>query len=459
MRNFVLIAFIFLLQSNCHHAFVATSTARRISNAFYQGKTSSLTHHVPRKPSSSLFSESGRGGSSNKSGDDNFLLASLKKRAEELETQNEALLKRWKDAKCVSKARIVIDDWVRRISLGKWPYIAIGSASGSIYLADCNNCEVIAEVKDIHSPTGGDEEALRYLYGAYDGGGTLAIAMRGDIVVSAGREGGAKVFRVVTTEEDEKNPTKKKFVSVGEIPSLKGALVTSLYLDNEDKLWVGCYDGTLHRFDFDSEASQKPMMLRLESGVLCVDVNNDIGLVVCGLDNGSVKMFSTDGTVLALWKPLSATYARSVKVVGGPDDNSWCVVAGGGDGQMCARQLLIDSTGTVESVPFDNKRSTVEFSPLHGGPIVSLATRQGGLLISGAQDGNLRVWNCWARAEDDDSGYSDFEVKPKILYNFVGYKVWLGSVCTGKDGNCLLSDGSDNAIVVHDFSVPINYDL
>jgi WD40 repeat protein len=395
-------------------------------------------------------------GNSNVSGgdNDNFLLASLKKRASELEIQNEALLKRWKDAKCVSKARIVLDDWVRRVSLGKWPYVAIGSARGSIYLADCNSCAVVAEVKDVHNPDGGNEEALSYLHGPYDGGGTLAISMMGNVIASAGREGGVKIFHVTVAGEDDKNPLQKKLVSVGEIPSLKGSLVTSLLLDNEQKLWAGCYDGTLHMFDLDWGSAQKNSTLRVESGVLSVDVNNDI--VVCGMKNGSVKMFSVDGTVLALWKPFSTTYVRSVKIVGGPDDSSWCVVAGGGDGQISARQLLVDSAGSIESVPFDNKRSTIEFSPRHGGSVVALASRQGGLMISGAQDGTLRVWDCWEKSNNSDSNYSSFKVKPTLLYNFVGYKVWLGSVCS--DGNCLLSDGSDNSIIVHDFSVPIEYD-
>jgi WD40 repeat protein len=287
----------------------------------------------------------------------------------------------------------------------------MGSARGSIYLADCNTCKVVAEVKEVHNAEGGNEEALRYLYGPYDGGGTLAIAMSGNVIASAGREGGVKVFHVTVTGEDVKNPTQKKIVPVGEIPSLKGSLVTSLLLDTEQKLWAGSYDGTLHMLDLDCGSAQKNATLRVESGVLCIDVNTDIGLVVCGMKNGSVKMFSVDGAVLALWKPFSSTHVRSVKIVGGPDDSSWCVVAGGGDG----------------------------------------------LLITGAQDGTIRVWDCWQKSSvSDDSNYSSFQVKPEVLYNFVGYKVWLGSICN--HGNCLLSDGSDNSIIIHDFTIPINYD-
>lgn len=406
-----------------------------------------------RESKTNIFSSSNSGFGDN----DNYLLESLKKRAGELEIQNEALLTRWKNAKCISKARLVIDDWIRRVSLGKWPYLAMGSARGSIHLADCNTCKVLAEVKDVHNAEGGNEEALRYLYGPYDGGGTLAIAMSGNVIASAGREGGVKVFHVTVTGGEDKNPAQKKIVPVGEIPSLKGSFVTSLLFDSEQKLWVGSYDGALHMLDLDSGTAQKNATLRVESGVLCVDVNTDIGLVVCGMKNGSVKMFSVDGAVLALWKPFSSTHVRSIKILGGPDDSSWCVVAGGGDGNLMARQLLVDSTGTVETVPFDNKRGTMEFSPPHGGTVVALAERFGGLLVTGAQDGTIRVWDCWKKSSNsDDSNYSSYLIKPEVLYNFVGYKVWLGSICT--DGNCLLSDGSDNSIIVHDFTVPMSYD-
>ena len=38
----------------------------------------------------------------------------------------------------------------------------------------------------------------------------------------------------------------------------------------------------------------------------------------------------------------------------------------------------------------------------------------------------------------------------KALFGLGGYKVWLGSVWT--DGRRIISDGRDNAVVVHDFS-------
>jgi WD40 repeat protein len=55
--------------------------------------------------------------------------------------------------------------------------------------------------------------------------------------------------------------------------------------------------------------------------------------------------------------------------------------------------------------------------------------------LTGGLDGTLRLW--------------DTDVK-KFLYQFVGYKVWLGSLYT--DGERIVTDGADNTIIMHDFS-------
>ena len=45
---------------------------------------------------------------------------------------------------------------------------------------------------------------------------------------------------------------------------------------------------------------------------------------------------------------------------------------------------------------------------------------------------------------------ADTAPAPTCLYAIGGYKVWLGSLAT--DGKRLVSDGRDNAVLVHDFS-------
>jgi hypothetical protein len=41
---------------------------------------------------------------------------------------------------------------------------------------------------------------------------------------------------------------------------------------------------------------------------------------------------------------------------------------------------------------------------------------------------------------------------PWPLYGLGGYKVWIGSVCIDDEGKRLISDGMDDAVIVHDFS-------
>ena len=80
-------------------------------------------------------------------------------------------------------------------------------------------------------------------------------------------------------------------------------------------------------------------------------------------------------------------------------------------------------------------------SSLPPGPANASSRRRAAIpgvgFISGAHDGTLRIWSL-AKGEE-----------PQVLYGLGGYKVWLGSVCT--DGRRLVSDGSDNSVVVHDF--------
>ena len=97
-------------------------------------------------------------------------------------------------------------DWVRRISIGAYPRVACGSASGSIYVTDVESKQIFGEARDVHSShhkadsshVDALDEKLRqyYLYGDYDGGGVLAVAMYGmNMVATSGRDGGVKLSK------------------------------------------------------------------------------------------------------------------------------------------------------------------------------------------------------------------------------------------------------------------------
>ena len=126
---------------------------------------------------------------------------------------------------------------------------------------------------------------------------------------------------------------------------------------------------------------------------------------------------------------------------------------------MHAVPLSIDCDSDVidEEFPLGMsvEEDTVAMQPPHNGPVTSLAWRKGGILLSGAQDGTIRVWDSRPRCASDASinqGVSEVAYDPRCLFGLGGYKVWLGSVCTGDNGLRLISDGSDNTVIVHNFS-------
>ena len=63
------------------------------------------------------------------------------------------------------------------------------------------------------------------------------------------------------------------------------------------------------------------------------------------------------------------------------------------------------------------------------------------LVATASEDGTMRVWDLAPAADGDRA--------PEVCYGLGGYKVWLGSVCA--TDRRLISDGSDNTVVVHDF--------
>ena len=58
-------------------------------------------------------------------------------------------------------------DWVRRMDVGTYPRVAVGSASGSIYIADVESKCLLGRAKNVHasnynSKADGSDHKLRY---------------------------------------------------------------------------------------------------------------------------------------------------------------------------------------------------------------------------------------------------------------------------------------------------------
>ena len=234
---------------------------------------------------------------------DYHLLASLRQRRRSL---NSRLYDRWTSGNTTSsRIGFTINesfynnntsrfDWVRRLAIGTYPHVVCGSASGAIYVADVEEGKLLASASCAHYPStscndddedddddlleGEDNFALlRFLYGDYDGGGVLAVAMTSsssspvhsdrsvDLIASAGREGGVKLHRVVSGSDELKY--------IGSVPMCSdddnndddddnSVIVTCLKFDSVGRLYAGGGDGRLRVTIFDNDNSNKEVGMR-----------------------------------------------------------------------------------------------------------------------------------------------------------------------------------------------------
>jgi hypothetical protein len=389
----------------------------------------------------------------------------------------------WKNAQCSSSMRLALDDWIRRIAIHTYPLAVVGSANGSIFLADLESGEELDCVPYIHaadiqppntsSSSSGYEDdknpiqkarylvvqdAIQKLYGRYDGGGVISVNIYKDIVVSSGRECGLQVFSIQGSEQEiykgsrggSSYSTKLSLQSHGMIPSkdLQNTIVTATAFDHDGILWLGCYDGILRGFEYDNtlkplHKQSKPMFeINVESEILNIHVQNDIGCGVVATLSGHVVLFSLeDGEILSKWKPFGRSdmtgkwkreYARSVIIVQndvGEDNLStttsesststsismsmeerktkssiWSVICGGSEGSMFQRRINVDSMGYVsDSEPYiKDETLRGRIRPTHGGPVVALSSPNVGFVVSGSTDGTIRVWDCSYHRRFDD---------------------------------------------------------
>lgn len=273
---------------------------------------------------------------------------------------------------------------------------------------------------------------MELLHGGYDGGGVLAIAMRGERIASAGRDGGVRLWRIVGEEL-----VRTKYLNTS-------AIASALLLPGSEDgpLWAGFLDGSLRRWS--SLSGEEPALtVSCRSPVLAIASCAELGVIAAATVNGTVELYAMhDGTPRGVWSPFTlddskefaGARARSVAFVQDAPTGTWSIFVGGSDGSMARHQLVgseadVATDGGSISL-FDRSRAGEKAAPNHGGQVVALTPGPAGVLVSGAHDGTIRVW-------DVSSG------APSCLYGLQGYKVWLGSVCS--DGARLISDGADNA--------------
>jgi hypothetical protein len=293
------------------------------------------------------------------------------------EDEYERLLYNWREANCISTVRLTLPDWIRKIAIDErlYPLVVCGSASGNLYLADLEEGEELDSLETVHAAqvvVGMDDdrdigEALTKLFGKYDGGGVLALAIKDDLIVSAGREGGIHVCTIVGEETEvytgsrggTARQTKLRLRREGKLrgleddsydidapsrriagedanPSISSSapLITSLAFDNQGTLWVAGYDGILRGYDHEElDADGRPLMVRqknaeyeidIGSPIVSMTINNELGCGVASTTTKGVVIFSLDdGQPLGQWNPYKGSkreeFARSALIVAAED--------------------------------------------------------------------------------------------------------------------------------------------
>eukprot|EP00854_Cymbomonas_tetramitiformis_P001090 gene1090-1644_t len=344
-------------------------------------------------------------------------------RRDELDREDEETTKRWKRGEYAPDAAVVFLGWLSPEVFGPGKTVA---SNPLLHPVD---------------PREGGLEDVRVLYGDYDGGGITAMAMKAGIIASASRDG---IVRLTRRAEESDVLEERAVLPVGSI-------VSSVLLLDGGSVVTGTLDGKVRRWDLvadddgDSAVVVKyevGLELDLSAPVLCAAVDPDRRIIVAGTGwvegaAGTAYVFNLeDGELLHRWTPHMST--RSVVIGHGQ------IVTGGIDGSLRALSLNSEGSG-ADAFTFSADTEAAHLEPWHSGPVVALAMREAGLLLSGALDGTIRVWDLEAEEDEDGVGGTG-----KALYALRGYKVWLGSVLT--DGRRLLSDGCDDGVLMHDFS-------
>ena len=500
----------------------------------------------------------------------------LRERQVALEERNFDTQQRWYHADFQQLPRIGMPDWVRRVSVGRWPLAACGTATGDIYVVNCDSGAILGKgstARDQNSyledeDTDTDDDAalsttLTQLYGKYDGGGTLAIAVSSawkTIIAHAGRTGGVELWKMATqddndTDDDDETEEEdyreeqefKELYSLGTL--LEEVLVTCLAWADDD-LWIGTQDGRVLVYtiddDIDDDDNETSSLLpsaptyefnSREGTILSLQIHEELNVVVVTTSSGVVELFNMDkieeeapaddpfyrrrqsfyppfdsGRKSSNVFPLCATIVEEIEddndddnddTDNDNDDNNdesqrvgyvgasqglknkqksstqnnkrrkFSIACGGNDGSIFLQRLRLAGQGGTgigstssysllePEINWDHplsKESVRELMPSHQGPCKCIVSPFPGLLLSGGQDGYVRVWDLTKKHErititsnQQDNNDDDDDDDNPSMWALGGLKVWFGSLCVNESAAYLVMDGADNAISILNF--------
>eukprot|EP00633_Aureoumbra_lagunensis_P004290 CAMPEP_0197315978 /NCGR_PEP_ID=MMETSP0891-20130614/40253_1 /TAXON_ID=44058 ORGANISM="Aureoumbra lagunensis, Strain CCMP1510" /NCGR_SAMPLE_ID=MMETSP0891 /ASSEMBLY_ACC=CAM_ASM_000534 /LENGTH=417 /DNA_ID=CAMNT_0042805207 /DNA_START=109 /DNA_END=1363 /DNA_ORIENTATION=+ len=381
------------------------------------------------------------------------LYASLRSRQRQVAAEKAFLLSGWRKGRCSSRVAVVLeDDWVRRCDFSG-RLIALGTASGNVHVVDVQKgvTQLVTRSEgavSAHKRYAEKAQDLSLLHGSFDGGGVTALALNGNILATGGREGDLKLWRAIRHGKPQLEFTQLcgsdqnvvSAVAVLDATVIAGCLDGSLRLLRRTRLETDKDEDTAQESgcwstDWFIESVAHSDQTNSSVAILCLaatiqDESNE-EIIVCGCSDGTVKFFR-DGVRLSQldWQPFPTSSTRSLTLA--PP----YIYAGSSDGALKRRRI------DIGHLVYDQNTYEESLFPNHSGSIVSLVHREG-ILCSGSTDGTIRIWDLKPRSDKSP---------PSVCYGFGGFKVWLGSLAC--DEKILLSDGSDNTIICHDFSSP-----
>lgn len=335
----------------------------------------------------------------------------------------------WREGKCSQTVVVNINDWARRLCFNG-DTLAVGTFSGAVLVYDIPSSVRLAQFD-------GDGEQVPNP----DRMEICAMAMSpdGDLVASGSVEGVVKVHCLRNSQ----------CVFQTKLP---GAPIKGLRFDPENRFLVAASETQVVQVrvgEWEQRIEVEMCNPDSVATVACMSIARaDDGLLwyVYGLANGMVLVQSAGpGGALPESQPNtpdSPTDTPEPQQLGLGGRISFrphpsCVTAC--DAHFEAGKLVLYTgcdNGEVAAWDLSQGRTRFRWSLLgHQGAVAALQS-DGHKLVSGALDGTVRVWEVSA-----DSGHP--------LYAISGHTAYMGSVQF--EGGRLICDGTNNAVLMHDF--------
>jgi WD40 repeat protein len=244
----------------------------------------------------------------------------------------------------------------------------------------------------------------------------LRFLSDGDYLVSASRDRSLRIW------DTDSGVTMR--VLQGHISGLRNIDI------HDGEIFSASYDGTVRRWRGELPVSHM-QLIALDGKPTSVALTQDMRQVICGFENGSLRLLQTEAeqTESALIWQLDDAHIGRIAAIAVSDDGQWIASAGSGDSQttvklwrLGAKALILEhSFSGVESVAY-----ALAFSP------------DGNYLAYGGYDGKLRI--------------ADLSQASKPVEAYPAHAYTITAVNFDSSGERLLTTAQNNIIKLWQFS-------